>query len=103
MRIDKPTDENVIAGQKPKAGEQLLTPDDVAAQLQVTSEQVRSLIRKRQLTAINISVGKKRPLYRITSKALAIFLDQRCQPSGPAQSRHFRRPDPTPDFFPDLR
>jgi len=81
----------------------LLTPNEVAEHLQVTAEQVRSLIRKGQLQAANVGTGKKRPLYRITQKALNDFLNQRQQPSLSAQSKKYKQLNPTPDFFPHLK
>jgi excisionase family DNA binding protein len=81
----------------------MLTPNEVAEHLQVTTEQVRSLIRKGQLQAANVSTGKKRPLYRITQKALNDFLNQRQQPNLAAQNKKFKQLSPTPDFFPHLK
>jgi len=85
-----------------RIGEDLLTPDEAAKRLKVTAEQVRSLIRKGQLAAINVGTGPKRPLYRITSQALHDFLAQRWRP-GPVVRRLAKRPPPVPDHFPDLR
>ena len=48
--------------------EEYLTPNEVAKQLKITSEQVRILIRKGHLAAINVGISFKRPLYRITQK-----------------------------------
>ncbi len=84
---------------KPK----LLTPNDVAVQLKVTSEQIRCLIRSGQLTAINVGIGTKRPLYRITKQALENFLNRRYQPSKAIHKRKFKQLAPTPDFFPGLK
>ena len=81
----------------------LLTPNQVAEHLQVTAEQVRSLIRKGQLQAANVGTGKKRPLYRITQQALNDFLNRRQQSSLAAQSKKFKKLNPTPDFFPHLK
>ena len=82
----------------------LFTPEDVAERLKVSSEHVRALIRTGRLTAVNLAVGKKRPLYRIRTEALAEFLADagRSAPSTPRLPR-FKRPPPVEDHFPDLR
>ena len=85
-----------------RVDEDLLTPAEAGKRLKVTAEQVRSLIRKGQLAAINVGTGPKRPLYRITVQALQDFLSRRWQP-GPALRRNVRQPPPVPDHFPDLR
>jgi excisionase family DNA binding protein len=90
------------SGQRP-ATAQLLTPQEIAERLQVTPEQVRSLIRSGRLVAINVGTGPKRPCYRITHRAFNDFLERK---SGSAQPTHRKRPRrsvPVPDFFPDLR
>jgi len=81
----------------------LLTPNEVAEHLQVTAEQVRSLIRKGQLAACNAGTGKKRPLYRITQQALNDFLLRRWHPSSAIQRKKFKQLAPAPDFFPGLK
>ena len=81
---------------------ELLTPDEAAGRLKVTAEQVRSLIRKGQLAAINVGTGSKRPLYRITPQALEDFLTRRWQP-GRALRRPTKRRPPVHDHFPNLR
>ena len=63
-----------------KTDSQLLTPDEAAIQLKVTSEHIRALIRRGQLSAVNIGTGSKRPLYRITQRALDEFLNPRPKP-----------------------
>ena len=83
--------------------EQLLTPNDASIILKVTSEQVRNLIRRGQILAINVGTGKKRPLYRITPRALNDFLSRRRQPSLVRQNKKFRQLDPVRDFFSDLK
>ena len=80
----------------------LLTPDEVAKRLKVTAEQVRTLIRKGHLAAINVGTGPKRPFYRITPQALQEFLSCRWQP-GSALRRRIKRRPPVPDHFPNLR
>ena len=90
--------------ERPPEGRELLTPGEVAEKLRVTAEQVRVLVRKGQLAAINVGTGAKRPLYRITPQALEEFLSRRWQP-GPAvraRRRSSRRPA-VPDLFPKLR
>ena len=83
--------------------EHLLTPNQAAAYLNVTAEQVRSLIRKGQLSATNVGTGTKRPLYRITEQALNDFLTRRWHPGLATQRKKFKRLAPTPDFFPGLK
>jgi excisionase family DNA binding protein len=83
--------------------EQVLTPDEAAIKLKITTEQVRSLIRQGQISAFNVGTGKKRPLYRITQRALNDFLDRRWQPGLAKQKRKFKRLDPIRDFFPGLK
>jgi excisionase family DNA binding protein len=81
----------------------MLTPDEVAEQLRITAEQVRNLIRKGRISAINVGTGSKRPLYRISPKALDEFLINGCQSIQPVQRKKFTRLPPVPDFFPDLK
>lgn len=81
----------------------LLTPEDVAAELKVTAEQVRNLIRHGQLAAVNVGAGKKRPLYRITRQGLQDFLSRRYQPGPAVRPKRFRRLPTVPDLFPNLR
>lgn len=85
------------------AGEPLFTPNEVADKLKVTAEQIRSLIRSGQLSAVNISIGTKRPLYRITQQALDDFLNHRYQPTRTIHKKKFKRLAPAPDFFPGLK
>jgi excisionase family DNA binding protein len=87
---------------KPKPSE-LLTPQDAAGQLMVSAEQVRCLIRSGQLAAINVGTGSKRPLYRITTDALADFMSRRFQPAPAIRPKRFKRLTPIQDHFPDLR
>lgn len=84
-------------------GQELLTPCEVAERLKVTAEQVRSLIRKGHLAAVNVGAGRKRPLYRITPQGLADFLARRFQPGPAAHPGRIERLPPVPDFFPSLR
>lgn len=81
----------------------LLTPKEAASRLQVTSEQIRCLIRKGQLPAVNVGAGTKRPLYRITHQALNNFLNRRWQPTPTIRKKRFKRLAPAPDFFPNLK
>ena len=81
----------------------LLTPEDAAEQLKVSAEHVRALIRSGRLEAINLAIGKKRPLYRIAAKALEGFLADRCGSTTPQRSLpHFKRLPPVEDHFPHL-
>jgi excisionase family DNA binding protein len=84
-------------------GDGLLTPDEAAALLKVTAEQIRSLIRQGQLSAVNVGSGKKRPLYRITQQALQDFLSRRWQPGRAVRSRRAKPHPPVRDHFPNLR
>lgn len=81
----------------------LLTSDEAAARLRVTSEQVRSLIRRGRISAINVGIGTKRPLYRITKQAFDDFIKQRSQTKSAVQHRRFKRLVPVQDFFPHLK
>ena len=72
----------------------LLTPVEVAKELRVTAEQVRTLIRKGHLAAINVGIGQKRPLYRITPQAVETFLSQRWQPGPANRPKRSRRLPP---------
>ena len=81
----------------------LLTPGEVAEYLQVSPEQVRTLIRKGQIAACNVGAGSKRPLYRIPLQALDDFLDHRWRPSPAIRKKEFKRLVPAPDFFPHLK
>jgi excisionase family DNA binding protein len=85
------------------ADRELLTPAEAAAELRVTAEQIRSLIRRGELAAINVGGGAKRPLYRIGRQALDEFLSRRWQ-AGPAVKpvRVKRRPS-VRDHFPELK
>ena len=81
----------------------LLTPAEVAKRLQVTAEQVRSLIRKGDLAAINVGTGEKRPLYRITSQALETFISGRWQAGPAVKPRQFKRLQRVTDHFSKVR
>ena len=81
----------------------ILTPNEVAILLRVTSEQVRNLIRQHRLPAINVGTGKKRPLYRIKRQAFDDFLNNSSPRNQAGPKKKFRRLPPGPDFFPDLR
>ena len=83
--------------------EQLLTPEEAANILKVTTEQIRCLIRKGLLPAINIGSGKKKPLYRIVPNALNDFLKSRWQPTPAIRKKRFKQLAPAPDFFPNLK
>ena len=82
---------------------QLLTPEEAANRLKVTTEQIRCLIRKGQLPAINVGSGTKRPLYRIAPMVLNDFLKSRSQPSPRLQKRKFKKLSAVPDLFPNLK
>ena len=81
----------------------LLTPAEVAEKLHVTQEQIRNLIRKGQLPAVNVGTGMKRPLYRINQQALNDFLYRRLQPRSTKQGKKLKQDPPVPDFFPHLK
>lgn len=85
------------------AEEKLLTPTQAADFLSVTPEQVRKLIRKRDLPAVNVGTGTRRPLYRIQRQALEDFLNSRWQSSAKVPKKKFKRLAPGPDFFPHLK
>ena len=81
----------------------LFTPNEAANKLKVTPEQIRSLIRSGQLSAVNVGKGLKRPLYRITQQALIDFLNHRWQSAPAIQNKRFKQLAPAPDFFPNLK
>ena len=83
--------------------DELMTPNDVAIKLKVTAEQVRSLIRNRQLYAINVGTGMKRPFYRIPQQSLNDFLNNRQQPAQALRKKRFKQLSKVPDFFPKLK
>jgi len=89
--------------QAPTKAQLFLTPEEVSKQLRVTAEQVRNLIRRGRISAVNVGAGKKRPLYRIKQQALDQFLDNSGQQSRSGPKKKFRRLPHGPDFFPDLR
>ena len=91
-----------LAAEAPRA-EALLTPEEAAAYLKVSAEQVRSLIRRGLLPATNVGTGSKRPLYRIKRQALEDFLTDRTQESGSTSVRRFRPRPPVRDFFSQLQ
>jgi excisionase family DNA binding protein len=81
----------------------LLTPNDVAIRLNVTAEQVRSLIRSGRLQAVNVGTGKKRPLYRLSAIAVDEFIKNGSSNKEHNGHRAIRRLPRIPDFFPELR
>ncbi len=81
----------------------LMTVDEASSRLKVSSEQVRNLIRQGHLSAINVGIGTKRPLYRITSEALEIFIHSRRHSTDHRPKRKSKQLAPTPDFFPHLK
>ena len=104
MRVDNTQSEFNRSDQDPNLGQdQLLTPNEAATKLKVTPEQIRSLIRKGQLSAVHVGTGTKRPLYLITQQALNYFLNHRWQPGLATQRKKFKRLAPAPDFFPGLK
>ena len=104
MRLENKQSEFNASDQDLNLGQnQLLTPNEAATKLKVTPEQIRCLIRKGQLSAVNVGTGPKRPLYRITQQALDDFLNHRYKPTRTIHKKKFRRLAPAPDFFPDLK
>jgi excisionase family DNA binding protein len=104
MQLENKQSEFNRSNQDPNLGQdQLLTPNEAATKLKVTPEQIRSLIRKGQLSAVNVGTGTKRPLYRITQQALDDFLNHRYQPTRTIHKKKFKLLVPAPDFFPDLK
>lgn len=81
----------------------MLTPDEAAQYLKVSAEQVRSLIRRGLLSAVNVSTGSKRALYRIKRAALDDFLSDRSAGVKPSLARRFKPRPPVQDFFPQLQ
>ena len=100
-------DETTQESPKPPAQEpqpRFRTPPEVATRLRVTPEQVRSLIRKGMLYAINVGAGNKRPLYRIPREALQTFLTRGCSRAEPIRKEKTKRSTfrPAVDHFPGL-
>ena len=81
----------------------MLTPDEAAQYLKVSTEQVRSLIRRGLLSAVNVSTGSKRALYRIKREALDDFLSDRSAGVKPSLARRFKPRPPVQDFFAQLQ
>ena len=86
-----------------RTDEDLFTPKEAAQRLKITAEQVRSLIRKGQLAAVNVGTGLKRPLYRVTGDALREFLARRWQPGPATRPRRAKQHPPVQDHFATLR
>jgi len=81
-----------------------LTPEEAANRLKVSAEHIRAMIRTGRLDAVNLAIGKKRPLYRIRATALNAMT-----PGAVESRRHtrsspqFKRLPPVEDHFPNLR
>ena len=80
----------------------MLTPDEAARYLKVSAEQVRSLIRRGLLPAVNVSTGSKRALYRIKRETLDEFLTERSAGVRTSFARRFKLRPPVQDFFAQL-
>lgn len=102
---DSPVPEKLEASSPfaPRNVAPLLTPAEVAEDLRVSAEHVRCLIRSGELSAIDVSAGSKRPLYRIRREALVEYMRQEDQPKRPTIPRRSIRRPPVPDLFPDVR
>jgi excisionase family DNA binding protein len=81
---------------------QFLTPKQAAIKLQVTAEQIRSLIRQGRLEAVNIGTGSKRPLYRISKTKLEEFINRPFKLKIKAKRTYHKKLQPVPDFFSDI-
>ena len=103
LEDEQPKSHSGSEHKQPSSYDQILTVKEVSAQLKVSSEQVRTLIRKGQLSAVNVGSGKKRPLYRITSEALETFIELGQQSNPLIFHRSSKRLPPAPDFFPHLK
>jgi excisionase family DNA binding protein len=88
-----------------KSDHELLTPTEAAERLRVHPEQVRNLIRRGQIEAVNVGTGPKRPLYRIPPKAIDTFLSRRWQPGKAVEKTQTKRRklSPVQDFFPTIK
>ena len=62
---------------KPKREAKLLTLDDAAQHLNVTSDQVTAFVQDGELRYINVGRGKKRPRMRFTVADLDEFIEAR--------------------------
>lgn len=85
-----------------KSDHELLTPTEAAERLRVHPEQVRTLIRRGQIEAVNVGTGPKRPLYRIPRHVLDKFLNP--IPSDQTNIKKlFKRLPPVHDYFPSIK
>ncbi len=87
----------------PTSSDQMLTVKEVSTRLKVSSEQVRTLIRQGQISAVNVGAGKKRPLYRITHEALGDFMKPGQKTDPQIHIKKSRPLPPAPDLFPHLK
>lgn len=88
----------------PDVSKDLLTVEEVALRLKVSGEHVRALIRTRRLKAVDLAIGKKRPLYRLRLDVVEQFLEDSTQSSRREVKRtRFKRLPPVVDHFPQLR
>jgi len=71
----------------------LLSPPQVARELQVTPERIISWIRAGRLRAVNLSEGAKRPRFRIDRDDLEMFLRTREVAPRPKPQRRRRKRD----------
>lgn len=78
-----------------------LTTADVAAKLAVGIDQVVRLIRAGKLEAIDVSVNRRKPRWRISDRSLTAFLEQRTATPPVPTSRKPRlsRPPGFIEFF----
>ena len=98
----QPSEESGPLPAKSRRDEALLTPSEAAQYLKVSAEQIRSLIRRGLLPAVNISAGTMRALYRIKREALDDFLSDRSSGVKPSRTRRFKPRPPVRDFFAQL-
>lgn len=66
------------------------TPAEVAALLRMSVEKVIGLIHSRRLAAVNVSLGRKQPRWRVSPEAVKAFLRGR-EPVAPDHPPPARR------------
>lgn len=79
----------------------MLTPQEVAAELSISLPTVYNLLARGQLRAVNLSAKNSRRLYRVPRAALVEFLDRRTVP-GPVEvpcARHAKVTLPIRNFL----
>lgn len=80
----------------------LLTVAEVAEQLAISADQVRTLIASGRLRAVNLGTGLRRTCWRISPEAVGDMLAARGASPQPKARRKATRLPPVRDYFPHL-